>query len=158
MRSTCGSASGVSQRIVQLCPSTAHYPFQSFWDSCFHAITLSHIDVGLAEIELRCLLQGQRADGFIPHMLLWETAENSLCDTVSASTITRLRASAAARRYRAPEVHKVRRHPNPASLRRSRRYARPGRVRPNRHVPVSLKTSARCRASSPDQSSDDRPK
>jgi hypothetical protein len=55
-----------------VCPSTAHYPFQWCRDSCFHAIALSQIDVGLAEIELRCLLQGQRTDGFIPHMLLWE--------------------------------------------------------------------------------------
>jgi glycogen debranching enzyme len=54
-----------------VCPSTTSYPFQWFWDSCFHAIVLTHVDVALAEQELRCLLQGARPDGFIPHILFW---------------------------------------------------------------------------------------
>ncbi|HLZ72253.1 MAG TPA: trehalase family glycosidase [Dehalococcoidia bacterium] len=67
-----GAASGLPYDFV--CPSRSHYPFQWFWDSCFHAIALTHIDVRLAEQELRCLLQGQRADGFMPHMLFWDQA------------------------------------------------------------------------------------
>jgi len=55
-----------------VCPSPSSYPFQWFWDSAFHAIALLQVDPELAEQELRCLLQGARADGFIPHMLLWE--------------------------------------------------------------------------------------
>jgi glycogen debranching enzyme len=55
-----------------VCPSTATYPCQWLWDSCFHAIALLSVDVELAKQEIRCLLQGAQPDGFIPHMLLWE--------------------------------------------------------------------------------------
>lgn len=55
-----------------VCPSPSAYPFQWFWDSCFHAIALSHFDLDLARAELRSLLQAARPDGFIPHMILWE--------------------------------------------------------------------------------------
>jgi glycogen debranching enzyme len=57
-----------------VCPSPSTYPFQWFWDSAFHAIALLHIDPELAKQEIRCLMQGARPDGFIPHMLLWEKA------------------------------------------------------------------------------------
>lgn len=57
-----------------VCPSQATYPFQWLWDSCFHAIALLHVDPELAKQEIRCLLQGAQADGFLPHMLLWEKA------------------------------------------------------------------------------------
>src|SRR2546428_12775640 len=55
-----------------VCPSPRTYPFQWFWDSAFHAIALLHVDPELAKQEIRCLMQGARPDGFIPHMLLWE--------------------------------------------------------------------------------------
>lgn len=55
-----------------VCPSNVTYPFQWLWDSCFHAIALSHVDVKLAQQELLCLLQAAQPDGFIPHMILWE--------------------------------------------------------------------------------------
>src|SRR5207253_11077576 len=55
-----------------VCPSPRTYPFQWFWDSGFHAIALLHVDPELAKQELRCLMQGAQADGFIAHMLLWE--------------------------------------------------------------------------------------
>jgi glycogen debranching enzyme len=55
-----------------VCPSSRSYPFQWFWDSCFHAIALLSVDAELAKQELRCLLQAAQPDGFIPHMLLWE--------------------------------------------------------------------------------------
>lgn len=55
-----------------VCPSPSSYPFQWFWDSCFHAIALTHVDVALAEAELRTLFQGAGPDGFMPHMILWE--------------------------------------------------------------------------------------
>jgi glycogen debranching enzyme len=56
-------------------PSNMTYPFQWLWDSCFHAIALTHVDVGLAQQELHCLLQAAQPDGFIPHMILWEREE-----------------------------------------------------------------------------------
>jgi glycogen debranching enzyme len=55
-----------------VCPSPRSYPFQWFWDSCFHAIALLSVDPELAKQELRCLLQAAQPDGFIPHMILWE--------------------------------------------------------------------------------------
>ncbi len=55
-----------------VCPSNVTYPFQWLWDSGFHAIALTHFDVARAQQELRCLLQAQQPDGFIPHMILWE--------------------------------------------------------------------------------------
>ena len=59
-----------------VCPSPTHYPFQWLWDSAFHAIALLQVDPELSKQELRCLMQGARADGFFPHMLLWEKRLN----------------------------------------------------------------------------------
>lgn len=55
-----------------VCPSPTTYPFQWWWDSAFVAIALLHVDPELSKQELRCLLQGARPDGFMPHILLWE--------------------------------------------------------------------------------------
>jgi glycogen debranching enzyme len=55
-----------------VCPSPGHYPFQWFWDSCFHAIALTHVDVGRALQELRGLAAAADPDGFMPHMILWD--------------------------------------------------------------------------------------
>jgi glycogen debranching enzyme len=55
-----------------VCPSPDTYPFQWFWDSCFHAIVLSRIDPDRAASELRTLLANQFADGFVSHMTLWQ--------------------------------------------------------------------------------------
>ncbi len=59
------------------CPSTHSYPFQFNWDSCFHAIALTHVDVPRAQAELSSLLCAQQASGFIPHMVLWPEALRS---------------------------------------------------------------------------------
>lgn len=55
-----------------VCPSVVTYPFQWFWDSCFHAIVLSHLDVERAESELRSLLANQQPDGFVAHVTFWQ--------------------------------------------------------------------------------------
>jgi len=55
-----------------VCPAPAIYPYQWFWDSCFHAIVLSRFDVPRAEAELVTLCAAQRPDGFIPHVSYWE--------------------------------------------------------------------------------------
>ena len=55
-----------------VCPSPDTYPFQWFWDSCFHAIVLTRFDPARAVTELRTLLANQLPDGFISHMTLWE--------------------------------------------------------------------------------------
>ena len=67
-----GVSAWEGKRYDFVCPSPTRYPFQWFWDSAFHAIALLHVDPELAKQEIRCLMQGARPDGFIPHMLLWE--------------------------------------------------------------------------------------
>lgn len=53
-------------------PSLEHYPFQWFWDSCFHAIAWTHFDVERAKKEIRSLLAWQEPSGFIPHVIFWD--------------------------------------------------------------------------------------
>jgi hypothetical protein len=54
------------------CPSPGRYPWQWYWDSCFHAIVWRRFDPGRAERELRSLLAVQRPDGFIGHTIFWK--------------------------------------------------------------------------------------
>jgi glycogen debranching enzyme len=53
-------------------PSPNSYPFQWFWDSCFHAIALTHVNLDWAREELVTLLHGAQPNGLIPHQILWE--------------------------------------------------------------------------------------
>jgi glycogen debranching enzyme len=53
-------------------PSPQSYPYQWLWDSCFHAIALSHFDTEDAKAELRSLLSRQFENGMVPHMIYWE--------------------------------------------------------------------------------------
>ncbi|MBX7100222.1 MAG: hypothetical protein K1X89_21075 [Myxococcaceae bacterium] len=55
-----------------VCPSTGTYPFQWLWDSCFHAVVLSHLDIGRARSELESLLANQQSDGFLGHVTFWQ--------------------------------------------------------------------------------------
>ena len=65
--------SSVNGKPYSFCvPSTITYPFQWFWDSCFHAIVWSHIDIEQAKEELRTLLRAQKRNGRIPHRIVWE--------------------------------------------------------------------------------------
>ena len=59
------------QRYTYVMPSIGRYEWQWFWDSCFHAIALSTLDVELAKAELNTLLIPQREDGFIGHLTYW---------------------------------------------------------------------------------------
>jgi hypothetical protein len=52
-------------------PSPRSYPWQWYWDSCFHAIVRSRYDAGKARAELQTLLAAMRDDGFIGHTVLW---------------------------------------------------------------------------------------
>jgi hypothetical protein len=53
-------------------PSPGHYPWQWYWDSCFHAIVWRRFDPARAEAELRTLVAGGTPDGFIPHTIFWD--------------------------------------------------------------------------------------
>jgi glycogen debranching enzyme len=55
-----------------VCPSTGTYPFQWFWDSCFHAIVLARYDMDRARSEIRSLLKNQPDDGFVGHVTFWQ--------------------------------------------------------------------------------------
>ncbi|HEU5056613.1 MAG TPA: hypothetical protein VFU21_08800 [Kofleriaceae bacterium] len=55
-----------------VCPSEGTYPFQWFWDSCFHAIVLSHLDVERAAAEIQSLLVNAQPDGLVPHVTFWQ--------------------------------------------------------------------------------------
>lgn len=50
-------------------PSAGLYPHQWLWDSCFIAVGLAHYDVKRAKTEILNLLQGQWANGMVPHMI-----------------------------------------------------------------------------------------
>lgn len=54
-------------------PSPGSYPFQYFWDTCFHIFTLCALgEVEMAKKHVQSLLEMQRPDGFIGHMNYWE--------------------------------------------------------------------------------------
>ncbi|MBK5256036.1 MAG: hypothetical protein JJE39_08380 [Vicinamibacteria bacterium] len=55
-----------------VCPSTGAYPFQWFWDSCFHAIVLARYDMDRARSEIRSLLRNQLDDGLVSHVTFWQ--------------------------------------------------------------------------------------
>jgi len=67
-----GHADWCDQDYDFVCPSMTTYPFQWFWDSCFHAIVLSHLDPVRAESELRSLLANQQPNGLVPHVTFWQ--------------------------------------------------------------------------------------
>jgi hypothetical protein len=54
------------------CPSPGRYPWQWYWDSCFHAIIWRRFDPERARRELESLLDAQRVDGFIGHTIFWQ--------------------------------------------------------------------------------------
>lgn len=55
-----------------VCPSTGTYPFQWFWDSCFHTVALAHFDRLRARSEVRSLLANAQPDGFVAHVTFWQ--------------------------------------------------------------------------------------
>jgi len=54
-------------------PASDIYPFQWLWDSCFHAIILSHFDIVSAKKELEAVLAHPLPSGLLPHMSYWHT-------------------------------------------------------------------------------------
>lgn len=53
-------------------PSPDTYPYQWLWDSCFHAIILTHFNIADAKKEILSLLSKQFENGLIPHMIYWD--------------------------------------------------------------------------------------
>jgi hypothetical protein len=52
-------------------PSPRSYPWQWYWDSCFHAIVRRRYDAARARAELETLLAAMEPGGFIGHTILW---------------------------------------------------------------------------------------
>lgn len=60
-------------------PSPKSYPFQWFWDSCFHAIILARLgEMGKAKAEIESLLSHQEKDGFMAHIIFWDPSKLEL--------------------------------------------------------------------------------
>ncbi|WP_235336622.1 amylo-alpha-1,6-glucosidase [Pontibacter korlensis] len=54
-------------------PSPGTYPYQYFWDTCFHVFILLAMDeVDMAKKHMRSLFQMQTPDGFVGHMSYWK--------------------------------------------------------------------------------------
>ncbi|WP_300442009.1 trehalase family glycosidase [Christiangramia sp.] len=54
-------------------PAPNRYPYQFFWDTCFHVFILVAIDeVEMAKKHIYSLLKLQEEDGFIGHMIYWD--------------------------------------------------------------------------------------
>ena len=90
-----------NRRGAWTCPSSALYPHQWLWDSCFVAIGLARDDPERAAGELRALFRGQWANGMLPHIVfgngshdigsrrLWQSKRNPLAPrAVDTSCVT----------------------------------------------------------------------
>ena len=53
-------------------PSPARYPYQFFWDTCFHVFILAALnEYEMAKDHIRSLFELQEEDGFVGHMIYW---------------------------------------------------------------------------------------
>jgi hypothetical protein len=67
-----GTRASDGQPYAFSCPSPGRYPWQWYWDSCFHAIAWRRFDPARSRRELESLLAAQRPDGFIGHTIFWQ--------------------------------------------------------------------------------------
>ena len=55
-------------------PSPEKYPFQWWWDSCFHTFILCALnEIALAKQNFQSLFKMQKKNGFVGHMIFWES-------------------------------------------------------------------------------------
>lgn len=76
----------LGQSYCYIAPAPHRYPFQWFWDTCFHVIMLTRLgEQDIAKRALRSLFAMQRADGFVGHMIFWKRVlPTRLTDIVQA--------------------------------------------------------------------------
>ena len=68
-----GKLKGSGQRFHYTKPSPGTYPFQFFWDTCFHVYILSALEeYQMAKEHLKSLFALQEKDGFTGHMIYWD--------------------------------------------------------------------------------------
>src|SRR5439155_5421013 len=68
------------------CPSSALYPHQWLWDSCFIAMGVARYDPERAAAELRGLLRAQWANGMRPHMIFADGSHDAGSRTIWRSS------------------------------------------------------------------------
>jgi glycogen debranching enzyme len=62
----------LGQSYSYIAPSLDSYPFQFFWDTCFHVVMLAKLgEYELAKRNLRSLFAMQEDSGFVGHMIFW---------------------------------------------------------------------------------------
>ncbi len=66
-----GRRAGDAMPYAYTCPSPSRYPWQWYWDSCFHAIAWRNVDADRARRELESLLRAADDEGFIGHTIFW---------------------------------------------------------------------------------------
>ena len=70
---TRGFSGLLGQSYCYIAPALKPYPFQFFWDTCFHVIMLARLgEHDLAKENLRSLFAMQGANGFVGHMIFWK--------------------------------------------------------------------------------------
>jgi len=67
-----GFSTLLDRHYCYIAPSPGTYPFQWFWDTCFHVIMLARLgEHETARRNLRSLFAMQEDDGFVGHMVFW---------------------------------------------------------------------------------------
>lgn len=65
----------LNRHYCYVAPSLGTYPYQWFWDTCFHVIMLARLsEIDLAQRNLRSLFEMQEDNGFVGHMIYWKRA------------------------------------------------------------------------------------
>jgi glycogen debranching enzyme len=63
----------LGQNYCYVAPALKPYPFQWFWDTCFHVVILARLgEHDLAKRNLRSLFAMQEENGFVGHMIFWK--------------------------------------------------------------------------------------
>jgi glycogen debranching enzyme len=69
---THGYSRLLGQAYCYIAPALKPYPFQWFWDTCFHVVILARLgEYDLAKRNLRSLFAMQEENGFVGHMIFW---------------------------------------------------------------------------------------
>jgi glycogen debranching enzyme len=62
----------LSRSYCYIAPAPGTYPYQWFWDTCFHVVMLARLgEYELAKKNLRSLFAMQEDNGFVGHMIFW---------------------------------------------------------------------------------------
>jgi glycogen debranching enzyme len=63
----------LGQSYCYVAPALKPYPFQWFWDTCFHVVILARLgECDVAKRSFRSLFAMQEEDGFVGHMIFWK--------------------------------------------------------------------------------------